>query len=325
MFNKRDQIRLFMFQSVFGFATKNQAVTSMIIAFKLGITHIGEIINSLLALGSLPDTIAGSGSQKEQARKTLNTISFAIVKATYGFCIKTKNADLAAKLKMSQTKINQISDTNIVSNAKGWMALVQPHLTGLNDWNINEQTITDWQLAITNYSEVLLMPKDQMEARRQRNQKIKALIDEGMQYCTNELDSAAIRFKTPEHNDFFNQYTERRILTPKATRHGKFKILVLDDLQQPVSNVTLIQDNTKKQAITDFGGQASLDIVYNKTENKSIANLYSFTLTSGTQTINSGIIEIKRNETVTRTYYLEPTGFVVPAFQPPIVKRTEVA
>ena len=325
MFNKKDQIKMFMFQSVFGFANRNQAITSMIIAFKLGITRMGDIINSLLELGSQPNTIVGSGQQKEQSRMALDQMSYVIVKACFGYFNKIQNADHAAKLKMSQTDIIRISDTNIVSTANGWITLINPFISKLSDWNITPQTIIDWKLAIKNYSDVLLMPNDQLEARRERNKKIKALITEGMELCNNELDSAAIGYKTNGNLDFFNQYTERRILTQKATRHGKFRIIVFDDLQQPVSHVTLTQDKNGKQAITDMGGQASLDIVYNKTKNKGIANIYSFTLTSGTKTINSGLIEIKHNQTITRTYYLEPLGFIVPAFQPLVVKVIEPA
>ncbi len=325
MFNKKDQIRMFMFQSVYGFATSNPVITNLIKAFAISIDQIGVIINSLLELGSQPSSIIGSGAEKEKFRRALDQLSYSVIKAARGYFVNAGNADMAAKLKMSQSKIIKIQDTNIVSVAQSWLKLIQPFVANMADWNITSETLTQWQSAIDDYSRVLLTPKNQLEARRQRNQKIKALIEQGMSYCTNELDSAAIGYKTNGNIDFFNQYTQRRQLTAKATRHGKFRVLILDDLMQPVPNVTLTQNNTQNQATTDMGGLASMDIKYNKTQNKAMADIYSFTLTSGTQNLNTGLIEIKHNQTVTRTYFLEPSGFIVPAYEPAIVKASETA
>lgn len=197
------------------------------------------------------------------------------------------------------------------------------HEHGFERLSVTPQTITDWNKTITDYKQVQLLPNDKLKTRKQINAQIDALVKQGLSLRTETLDSAAIGFTTNGNMDFFNGYTERRLLVPKGTRHGKFRILVLDDLNQPVPYVELRQDKTDNKTVTGLEGMASLDIIYNKTKNKNIADPYSFTLTSGSKTINNGWISIKRNETESRVYYLEPAGFVVPAFEPEIITVTE--
>lgn len=314
---KKNLVRLFMFQSVNSFANSNAAITNTIPAFKSGNIQLGSIISQITAIsGSQSLSIKGTGAQKELARTLLNDITANTIKATRGWAISQNQMQLAAQLNYSPTRIQKISDKNISERASNWLGLVNAQITHLSDWDVIPATIIAWQAAIDNYDSVINLPKTQREERKYQSDLINTLIKQGMNYCRNILDSAAIGFKSNGNLAFYTQYKSYRRLDQVASKFGKFRVLITDELKQPIVGATLSQDNTTNKITTDINGHASLDIIYNKNVDKNQLNLYSFTITSGKQSINTGITEIKHNETVSRTYIMAASGFIIPAYQP---------
>ena len=167
---KKNLVRLFMLQSINGYANSNPAIIATVLAFKNGNTEVGNIINRILARsGSQSQTIIGSGSAKELKRTELNNITYNIIKATRGWALLNNNdLNLAGKLNYSPSRISRVSDKNIAERAGNWLALVQAVIANLADWNVTPESLIDWQAAIDKYTEVLLLPKNEKEARMQK-------------------------------------------------------------------------------------------------------------------------------------------------------------
>lgn len=315
--NKKNLVRLFMMQSVNSFANTNPAITNLIPAFRNGNTRIGSIINQVLNLsGGQSQTIFGTGNQKDLMRDALNAITYNCIKATRGWALTQNDLDLAGQLNYSPSRIKRISDKNIAQRAAYWLGLVDANIANLTDWNITPQTILDWQAAIADYIQVLELPKTAKETRKSKTEQINMLIKQGMEFCLNILDAAAIGFKTNGNSAFYNQYKNYRKLDNLASKIGKFRVLIVDELNQPIANALLQQNGTQNKITTDIYGHASLNIIYNKNVDKNQMDLYSFTLTLGTNTINTGLISIKKNQTESRTYVMAPSGFIIPAYLP---------
>jgi hypothetical protein len=316
---KENQIRLFMMQNVFGNATSNQATTDLIKAFRDGIITEGNIINQITALSGNQGNTISVGGAKEMGRTLLDGITANILKQARGYCLSVNNLDLAAQFNYSPTRIAKISDKNIVERAQNWYNLVAGILSNLNPWDVTDQTMNNWQSAIDNYIAVYKLPKNKKDLRKQKTAQINSLIKMGMDHCRNVLDNAAIGFLSNGNIEFYNQFKIKRKLDAVASKTGKFRVLVTDELNQPIPNVTITQDGTTNKITTGIDGFASLDIIYNTNKDPNQMDLYSFTLRSGNKTISTGIIEIKHNQTVSRTYIMAPSGFIIPAHQPAVV------
>ena len=314
--NKKNQVKLFMMQSLIGYALNNSVITNLIKAFKNGIFSLGSIVDQVTAMGGQGQTVKGSGAAKEFNRAILNSITYNCIKAARGWAVSQNNKFLADQLNFSITRIEAISDKTIAGRAQNWYNLVNPEILNLGDWDLTAATMLSWQSAIQNYTDVYLFPHTKLEARKEETKKINLLIKDGMDLCRNILDSAAIGYKTNGNLAFYEAYRSYRLLTPVASKHGKFRILVTDELHQPIVNLLLVQDGTTNKITTDINGMATLDIIYNKNKDKNQMDLYSFTISSSTKSINTGIIEIKHNQTISRAYIMAPSGFIIPAWQP---------
>ncbi len=315
--NKHNLVRLFMMESVSSLAHDNQQITDLVLAFKNGIVSLDAIIAEINGLsGQQSQSVLGGGEQKELARTALNFITFNTIKATRGWANSQNNANLSSELNYSKTKVARISDKNIVQRAEYWLGLVNEHIDDLASWNITPETITQWEAAIAGYQAVLQLPKSKRELKKNKTAQLNTLIKQGMNFCRNILDSAAIGFKTNGNMEFYNMYISYRRIDQVASKIGKFRVLITDELNQPIANVEIKQDGKSNSTTTDIHGHASLNIMYNKNVPKEQLNLYSFTLTHGENMINTGLMAIKRNETISRKYTMAPTGFIIPAYHP---------
>ena len=320
---KKNLIRLFMFQTVHGFAQKNMLITSKIVAYKNGITTLGDIISNLVELSSTSIITVGSGAQAEYSRAQLDNKTANIINQARGYYLSVCKLDIAAKLDYPYTRLSKLSNKYVGGLTKAFIKLITPDVIALNDWGIDQNSLTTWNQVLDQYNREYVLPKNTIETRKQDNIKIRELIKKGMDHCRNVLDTSASGFKENGNIIFYNEYQAFRKLTSVPRRHGKIKFIVQDDIKQPVSNVTILQDGTSNSIVTDVNGEASLDIIYNAGPHKNLRTLYSFTITSGTRTITTGIIVIKRNQTIHRVIEMETSGFSIPAHPNKIVTITK--
>ncbi|MEO5572619.1 MAG: hypothetical protein ABIT08_17940 [Bacteroidia bacterium] len=314
--SKKNVIRLFMFQTLFGWATRNSSITNLILAFKNGIIQLGTLISQITGIdGEQSQSIFGSGNAKDLQRSLLDEITSNIIKAARGWALSVNNLEIAGQLNFSPSRIQKISDKSIAQRATYWHGIVSSVISNLAAWDVTPEIMQLWSATISGYEAVYTLPADKKKARKLKTAQVNALTKQGMDFCRNILDNAVIGYKSNGNREFYDQYLIYRKLTIVASKHGKFRILAIDELGQPINNVEVKQDGTTNKITTNLDGLATLDIVYNKGGDPNQRNNYSFTLTAGSSTTRTGIIMIKHNETVSHTFVIAPTGFIIPTPQ----------
>ncbi|MEO5570756.1 MAG: hypothetical protein ABIT08_04900 [Bacteroidia bacterium] len=112
----------------------------------------------------------------------------------------------------------------------------------------------------------------------------------------------------PIFNCLFTDYKLNRRVNSVATKHSKYRVEIVDDLNQPVFNASISQDGTTKVE-TGINGMATLFI---KPVAKGQPPVYSFTIKSGDKEIKVKYIQVKKGETVSAKFKLEASGYIVP-------------
>jgi hypothetical protein len=313
---KKNLEKQMLMQGLIAFCTTatNQQITNLINAFKNGITGITNIVNQMLAInGAQSSPVGGGGTQKEISRSILDQVTFAIINAAKGYFLFIKDFDTARELSFSTSAIGDISDKNIFSMVTNWKNLITPVLTNLEDWGISQNSIVSWDTAVANYQKAYLLPHNKKVTKSSLTAQTNQLVKDGMTIVKNTLDTSVNSYIELGHQQFVADYKLNRKETGTSTKFTKYRVVIVDDLNQPVFNASILQDGTTNKVFTGINGMATLFVKPVAPVAKGQTPVYSFTVKSGNKEINSGNVAIKKGETVSAQYKLEPSGFIIPA------------
>ena len=127
----------------------------------------------------------------------------------------------------------------------------------------------------------------------------------------NQCDTIAVQFKENEMN-YYHQYRSARKLIP-LTKHTKLRVTITNEIGEPQYNIPVAQNNSSNSSSTGINGEATLYIEVKDFGGKT--PVYEFTIGKDKSQIQTGPIEIRKGETVSRTYIMQETGFIIPAPQ----------
>lgn len=315
------RVHLEMIKAVVAFAlnSANVAITNSIPSFGQVITMLKSnltAITNLEAIAGLP--VTGYASQKLALKNTLAEFSAAILQSVAAYAVKTQNQPLLNKVQTTRGRLLNMSYAKLIEFITAAINAVDPIVNDLEEYNITPETISLWRTNLSQLNDVYSNPKNQHKNQNQAKKDIAELIRTCMELLYNQADQIAIAFK--ENNlSYYQQYTANRKLIP-LTRHTKFRVTVTNDTNQPIPNVTITQDDTGNFTKTDINGNASLRIKVEEGKDP----LYNFTLTSGTKNTQTGLIEIKRGQTISRSYQIAQDGFIIPEHQPQQAQKAYV-
>lgn len=316
-----NRIHLEMIRAIVSFAlviADNIPITNSIPAWKAIIDRIKATLaelDNLIEQKSL--SLKGYSQQKRVLKVSLVETTTWIMNAVYNYALSINDEVLAEKMLTSKSKVERMSYEDIVPFAQAAIDEVTPLIPSLANFDVTQQMVDDWQDNTTDLLNVLATVKNYYSNRRTINKNIQTKLRECMIALYKECDTFITSFKagTP---DYYNDYWANRKLKP-LTEHTKFKVTVTDELNQPVFDVKIEQDGTDNMTATNIHGEATLQVKVH--EGSGQQPVYSFTITSGTQAIPSGNIEIKLGTTVSRSYIVQPNGFIIPA---PVEENTNV-
>ena len=257
--------QLFMLQLLLGFCKNNQLTVDLVAAFKGGVTSITNFVSQIIALlGSQSKSVAGGGSQKEQARNSLNIITFAIINVVKGYAISIKDQDLKAEMSMSLSKIQKISDKRMAAVAADWIKKVAPLLSKLQPWGLTNNSMLSWNRALDSYNATFLLPATKRKNRKDETAEMYALLSEAMDVCKSTLDTSINSYKELDKEQFMAQYKTYRQQTPIASQHTRLDAMVTNELGEACVNCKVtVNAFTKKDktyqavsAVTDIMGHS---------------------------------------------------------------------
>lgn len=315
------RVHLEMIKAVVAFALNptNVAITNSIPSF----AQIIQMLKANLTAIANLETIAGSSvkgyaSQKLALKNTLAEFSAAILQSATAYAVKTQNQPLYNKVMTTRANLLAMSYAKLIEFITAAIAAVEPEVENLTEYNITPATITLWRTNLNQLNDAYSNPKNQHVNQNQAKKDIAQLLRTCMELLYLQADQIAIGFKE-KNLPYYQQYAANRKLIP-LTRHTKFKVTVTNDTNQPIPNVIITQANTNNFTKTDINGKASLLLKVEEGKDP----LYNFTLTSGSKNTQTGLIEIKRGQTVSRQYQIAQDGFIIPEHQPQQTQRAFV-
>lgn len=315
------RIHIEMIRAIVSFAlviVANIPITNSIPAWKTIIDRLKALLDetdNLIEQKSL--SLKGYSQRKRVLKASLVETTTWIMNAVYNYALSINDNVLAEKMLTSKSKIERMSYEDIITYAQAAIDEVTPLVPSLVSFDVTQAQVDDWQENTTDLLDVLAFVKNYYSNRKTINGNIQKKLRECMIMLYMECDSFITSFKA-NNPDYFNDYWANRKLKP-LTEHTKFKVTVTDELNQPVFDVKIEQDGTDNMTSTNIQGEATLQVKVH--EGSGQQPVYSFTITSGTQTIPSGNIEIKLGNTVSRSYIVQPNGFIIPA---PVEENTNV-
>ena len=195
---------------------------------------------------------------------------------------------------------------------------ITPIVNSLADYNVTPQTITSWQEILDQLVAVNKKPINAINHRKSLNNQAIALLEQTMTYIRDIMDPLALNFSETEI-PYFSEYMNNRRLT-NITIHTKFKVRVTNDVNEPQVNIQVVQNNfAGNKKFTDINGEATVYVKIN--EGPDTQPIYYLTIGTGATAIQTGPVEIKKGHLVTRSYIIQPSGFIIPA---PVTENNNV-
>jgi hypothetical protein len=303
-----NRVHIEMIQSVlaFVFSSAYSAITTS----KASFAAVMNLIKSKMeTISNLEPTagkrVTGYASLKKRMRTDLIQNSIIIMKNAEAFAASPFNEPLFEAVKASFSSLFKLSNVALIQKLMGAKQAITPYVSQMADFHITPAVMDQWTEQINDYNNITI-PKNEHAIQNQAKKEIHLILAEIMDTFYNKADGLALEFKTTQPA-YYNLYTRNRKLIP-LSKHTKFRIDITDELGQPIQGVKITQDQTFNASITDLQGKATLHIKLQE----GINPLYSFTLTNGTQTTNTGNVLINKGETVSAKIIMAPTGFIIP-------------
>lgn len=291
-------------------STSNLAITSLIAAFLAVINLLKTNLEAIISLqGQTNSTVTGIADQKAIIKNSLVQMSALIMQTVYSMAVKNGLSELAAKMKVTPSKLAKMKDTVLTGTVEGAIASVTGVLGQLTTYNITQAEVDLWEDTLQAFKDIVSNPKvahDEVDALRNR---IQDYLRANMILLYNQADTISLQYKK-DNIDYYRGYKSVRKLIP-LVKHTKLRVLVMTEQGTPVAHVRVEQDNSSNYVITDVNGRADLYIQIPKTGTE-LKSVYSFTLTHDTMTLKMTDVVIKRGQTVTKNVVMNVNGFIIP-------------
>jgi len=302
-----------MLSAVVTFATNaaNIAITQSIAAFLAIINALKVKLDDIIKIqGDINNPVTGVADQKELAKNTLVQTSILIMHSVYAYAMKNNNAELAAKMNVSKSKMERMKDSVLTGTVDAAIANVTEVLANLGAYNIDQDLLDAWKGKLKNFTDMVSDPKIAHDGIDVFRNKLQDLLRASVILMYNEADTVAMQYKL-NNIDYYRGYRKARKLQP-LVKHTKLRILVTTEQGMPVNGIIVTQDKSSNYIVTDINGRADLYIQIPKGTEIATNGIYSFTLSKDTMNIKTGDIEIKKGSTVTKNFVWNENNFEIP-------------
>lgn len=290
----------------------NLAITQSIAAFFALINLIKANLEAIISIqGTVNSTVTGIADQKAVIKNSLVQTTSLIMQTVYAFAVKNGLNELAAKMRVTPSKLRKMKDSVLISTVEGAIASVTGVLPQLVTYNITQPVVDLWTETLVSFKDIVSNPKVAHDGADALRNRVQDYLRENMILLYNQADTISLQFKKDDSTiTYYRSYRKARKLIP-LVKHTKLRVLVTTPMGVPVSHVRVEQDASTNYIITDVNGRADLYIQIPAGETE-LKNVYTFTLSKDTLSMKTPEIVIKKGQTVTRNFVMNVDGFVIP-------------
>lgn len=290
-----------MFRSVSKHASKNQAITDTIVAFKNGITALNTKITAIETTSGEADlATAGVTTGKNQLQEALVQSTYSHISPTKAYAVSINDTTLEEQMNLSITELRETNDDQIGQKAQTLLGIVNNIVGSLGDYGITPATIASWQQDITNYLGVLANPRIAITHRATLNEELVTIFSEANKILNKTLDPVSISFKTNGNQHYLSDYEKARVIIDlgKGTTNIKGQTTAADG--QPKFNVKIKINEQPVETTTDVDGLFLL---------KPDTAPATVTLTASgddIETQTTAPFEVKKGDSIIKNFVLQP-------------------
>jgi len=179
----------------------------------------------------------GYTNQKTKYRDVVDKNLDYLFAAFRGYAKINNDEVLYQDANISLSKISKISDTEIIPFFDKNIDYAQQHLQELDAYGINQDMLDKAKTNLTNYQDLLSMPRDITAIRAAATKKLKTQVNDLVLFFDDVLDNLMVKYRR-SHPDFYQQYLNARIIVDNPTTALSIKGTVVDaDGKKPLQHV----------------------------------------------------------------------------------------
>ena len=161
----------------------------------------------------------GSAEDKDAARLALCKAGLIIAGAVSAYAHQTGNHELLVRVDTTLTLLLGGRGQDSFSKCEDILSAATANLAALADYSVTQADLDNLQSLLDDYEELLPLPQVAIGSAKSVGQAIDAALDRLDGILNNGLDNLMLKYEDT-HPDFFNDYTNARIIIDRPGGHG---------------------------------------------------------------------------------------------------------
>ena len=205
-----------MFQTTAAFLDDNNSLWSGKPPFADAVNRAKSGIEAIDTAADKQQTpTEGIAGDKAQLRTDLQDQTLVVADQLAALAAKNKDADLAAKVRMSKSSLDQLPDTDLEQTAERVVSAANANAAAIKDYGIDAPVIAALDTLRTNFAAKKTAPREAAVGRKVQTESLPALIADVRSIFRNELDKMMTIFKKT-NSDFYAGSFAARIIVDKT-------------------------------------------------------------------------------------------------------------
>ena len=205
-----------MFETTLTLLDQNNAIWTGRAAFADAVTRARNGTTDIRSkTGQQESPTSGVTGDKAQARNDLEAKMLEVADQVAAFAAKSNDNDLAAKVEMTKSSLDRMSDSDLVQAANRVTEAATVNLAALAPYGVTQAEVTSLDAAATKFEDMKGSTRDAIVGRKVATMSLPDAIGSVRSIFRNEIDKMMTAFKKP-NPDFYNGYFAARIIVNRA-------------------------------------------------------------------------------------------------------------
>jgi hypothetical protein len=205
-----------MFETTLALLDQNNSIWSGRDAFADAVTRAKLGTNEIRGkTGRQTSPTAGVTGDKAQSRNDLEEQMLEVGNQVAALAAKSSDHDLGAKVEMTKSSLDRMSDSDLVQAAKRVVEAATANLAALAPYGVTKAEVTALEAAATKFEEMKGSTREAAVGRKVETLSLPEAIGTVRSIFRNELDKMMTAFKR-SNPDFYNGYFAARVIVNRA-------------------------------------------------------------------------------------------------------------
>lgn len=217
--NKAQENKRTMFIVTQSYCRDNKALWDSYIPFNKSFgdfESIIEEINQYAGIQIVPTT--GAAQDKQEDRDVLEQKMVKLFKIVSGYAAITGDQTMKESVNYTASFLKRQRDTMVVNIAINLAQIIDSNLVSLAEYNITAAMLDDLQASISQFKNIISIPRNKLVNRKGATQKLRTLFKEADEILKEQLDKLIANFEF-SHPTFVQGYQNSRMIIDLGRRH----------------------------------------------------------------------------------------------------------